>query len=140
MTSSWVIPKKGRRYSRRFFDAEYMFDLPPRLLARVAKQESNYNANAQSSAGAKGLMQIVQRWHPNLADPFDAVESIDYAAEFLRKLHDRFGTWSKALAAYNAGPTALASVIRKHKSNWLAHMPAETQAYVANITHDLRII
>jgi len=137
-TSSWTIPAIGRRFAALFQKAEYTYGLPRHLLAKLAQQESNYDPRAQSSAGAQGLMQIVPRWHPGV-DPFNVGEAIDYAGALLRKHVDRFGTWSKALAAYNAGPTRLRKEVSEHGVNWLAHMPAETQEYVAAITTDVRV-
>lgn len=134
--SRWVIPQKGRKYAEHFQRAEYVYTLPHHLLARMALQESAYNPNARSPAGAIGLMQIVPEWHPGV-DPTDPVASIDYAGQFMRKLYNRFRDWRKALAAYNAGPTRLQSEIKAHGANWLANMPAETQNYVARISADV---
>lgn len=136
--SGWSIPAAGRRFAAMFQKAEYTHGLPQHLLARVAQQESNYDPTAESSSGAKGLMQIVPRWHPDV-DPLNIPEAIDYAGALLRKHFLRFGSWAKALAAYNAGPTRLQREIGAHDTNWLANMPAETQAYVARITSDVRV-
>lgn len=136
--SGWTIPAAGRRFAELFQRAEYTYGLPSQLLARMAKQESNYNPRAQSSAGAQGIMQITPRWHPGV-DPFNVPDAIDYAGKLLRKHFTRFGSWTKALAAYNAGPTRLAKEISENGYNWLANMPAETQAYVARITSDVRV-
>ncbi len=137
--SNWSIPALGRRFADLFQRAEYIHGLPMHLLARTAQQESNYEPNAQSDAGAQGIMQIVPRWHPDV-NPFDVTAAIDYAGALLRKHFERFGSWAKALAAYNAGPTRLAREVDAHGVNWLAHMPAETQDYVARITNDVRVI
>ena len=121
-----------------FQAAEYKYALPQFLLAKQAQQESDYEPGALSSAGAQGIMQIVPRWHPNV-NPLDAPAAIDYAGRLMRKHFDRFGTWSKALAAYNAGPTALQDRLDRYGINWLAKMPAETQNYVARITNDVGV-
>lgn len=112
--------------------------MPRHLLARLAQQESNYDPQAQSAAGAQGIVQIVPKWHPDV-DPFNVAKAIDYAGALLRSHFERFGSWVKALAAYNAGPTRLQKEIDRHGLNWLAHMPAETQNYVARITNDVRV-
>ena len=134
----WSIPAAGRKFAALFQRAEYTHGVPQHLLARMALQESAYDPKARSSAGAEGIMQIVPRWHPGV-NPFDVSQAIDYAGSLMRKHFVRFGTWSKALAAYNAGPGALQNRINKHGVNWLAHMPAETQNYVARITNDVRV-
>ena len=67
---------------------------------------------AARQAGAKaidiGCMQINLQWHGNkfwsLADMFDPRRNIDYAARFLRELRRREGSWTLAVARYNAGP------------------------------------
>lgn len=137
--SGWSIPVLGRRFADLFQRAEYTHGLPTHLLARTAQQESNFDPLAQSTSGAQGIMQIVPRWHPSV-DPFEIAAAIDYAGALLRKHFDRFGSWAKALAAYNAGPTRLKKEISEHGVNWLAHMPAETQNYVARITDDVRVV
>ena len=137
--TAWSIPAAGRRFAAMFQKAEYSYGLPQHLLARQAQQESDYDPQARSSAGAIGLMQIVPKWHPGV-DPLNVPEAVDYAGRLMRQLFNQFGSWQKALAAYNAGPTRLQDEINLHGINWLAHMPAETQNYVARITNDIRVI
>lgn len=132
----WRIPQKGQRFAALFQSAEYKYGIPRFLLAKQAEQESDYNPDAQSGAGAQGIMQIVPRWHPGV-DPFNVPDAILYAAKFMRELYERFGSWSMALAAYNAGPTALQRRIDEHGDSWLDHMPSETRDYVARITKDV---
>ncbi|MCH8059352.1 MAG: lytic transglycosylase domain-containing protein [Proteobacteria bacterium] len=136
--SAWSIPAAGRRFAELFQRAEYTHGVPRHLLARMAQQESNYDPNARSDAGAVGIMQIVPRWHPTV-NALDPIAAIDYAGELLRRHFDRFGSWVKALGAYNAGPTRLAREVSAGGVNWLAGMPAETQAYIARITADVRV-
>jgi len=136
--SGWSLPAAGRRFAELFQRSEYTHGIPQHLIARMAEQESGFDVNARSSAGAIGIMQIVPRWHPDV-NALDPVVAIDYAGALMRKHFERFGSWVKALAAYNAGPTRLADEVRDHGVNWLAHMPAETQKYVAKITSDVRV-
>lgn len=64
------------------------------------------------SRGAKlidiGCMQINQYFHgenfASVADMFDPHRNVEYAARFLRDLHDRHETWTMAVARYHAGP------------------------------------
>jgi len=134
----WRLPEKGQKFAHLFQAAEYNYGIPRFLLAKQAQQESDYEPTAQSGAGAQGIMQIVPRWHPGV-NPWDPNEAIPYAAQFMRSLYDRFGSWQKALAAYNAGPTALQRRIDAHGEDWLAHMPAETRDYVKRITADVSV-
>ncbi len=71
-----------------------------------------------------GCMQINYRWHgdhfASVTEMFDPAHNVDYAARFLRELKSREGTWTMAVARYNAGPNNnpaqklyVCSVIRK---------------------------
>ena len=87
---------------------KYGFD--PALLAGLVKAESNFNPNAKSGAGAKGLAQLMDATARGLGvtDPFDPAQSIEGGAKFLGGLLKQFkGDQSLALAAYNAGPGAV---------------------------------
>jgi soluble lytic murein transglycosylase-like protein len=82
--------------------------LPPALLYAVAKVESNLRPDAESSAGARGLLQLM----PATGDALDLNideprANILAGARYLRLLFDRFNSSDVALAAYNAGPTAV---------------------------------
>jgi soluble lytic murein transglycosylase-like protein len=84
--------------------------IDPALLAGVVKQESNFNPNARSGVGAKGLTQLMDATARGLgvSDSFDPVQSLDGGAKFLGGLLKQFkGDESLALAAYNAGPGAV---------------------------------
>lgn len=79
------------------------YGVNPQIFTKQIGAESNFDPNAQSSAGAEGIAQIVPRWHPgvNTADP---VASLDYAAQMDgRALKTYGGDYRKVLAAYNAG-------------------------------------
>lgn len=113
--------------------------MPAGLLEAVAYRESRFRADiingaTRSSAGAVGVMQIVPKWHPELgeAGALDPKRAIPYAANYLRQLRDRFGTWRLALAAYNWGPGNLAAAAGRPESSW----PSETRAYVEEITRN----
>ena len=83
------------------------FNLPPELISAVIRAESNFQVRAVSSAGARGLMQLMPATAKELGvkDSFDIEQNIDGGARYLRKMLDRFGgNVRKALAAYNAGP------------------------------------
>lgn len=133
----WRMPKAGRVYEERLDDASLKFGLPKNLLARVAYQESRFrpeiiDGTISSSAGAKGIMQIVPRWHPDV-DPLNPDEAIPYAAEYLKRLFNRFGSWSDALVAYNWGQGNLS----RWQKGELLTMPKETRDYVSEIMKDV---
>ncbi len=80
------------------------------VLKGLIKQESGFNPNAGSSAGAQGLTQLMPATAASLGvtDVHDPAQSIDAGAHYLRMQLDRFGgDYTKALAAYNAGPGAV---------------------------------
>lgn len=81
--------------------------LPPQLIHKVIQQESSYNPDAVSDAGAQGLMQLMPGTASMLGveDSFNPEQNINGGAEYLRQMLDMFdGDVRKALAAYNAGP------------------------------------
>lgn len=132
----WSLPADGLPFKRYFTAAESQHGLPKGLLGRVAQQESAFRADiisgrTDSSAGARGIMQIVPKWHPNV-DPLNVPEAINYAAKFLKSLHSEFGDWQLALAAYNFGSGNVRAWLRGDKQ-----LPDETRNYVNNISRDL---
>lgn len=136
-TVIWNIPPayriRAQTYVKAFESAERRYGLPPGLLARVAYQESRFDRDAVSPAGAIGLMQFMPATARDFKiDPRDPFQSIDAAARYLKALRNQFGSWTEALAAYNWGP---GNVARKG----LDQAPAETRNYYAAITRDLGI-
>jgi len=82
--------------------------IPPAMLWAVAKVESNLRANAESAAGARGLLQVMPATATALNLNVDEPSSNVLAgARYLRQMLDRFHSSDLALAAYNAGPTAV---------------------------------
>ena len=82
----------------------------PALLKGLIRQESNFNQNAGSPAGAQGLCQLMPGTAASLGvgDPRDPSQAIEGGARYLRQQLDAFGgDVTKALAAYNAGPGAV---------------------------------
>lgn len=95
-------------FEQMFQQSAARYGLNPRLLAAVAKTESNFNPSATSGAGAQGLMQFMPATARGLGiDPRDPAQAIDGAARYLSTQLDRFGSIDLALAAYNAGPGAV---------------------------------
>ncbi len=84
--------------------------LDPRLVYALIEQESRFNPAAVSPKGAQGLMQIMPDTQRllGLKDPFDPERNIAAGTRYLREMLDKFQTEVMALAAYNAGPGAVA--------------------------------
>ena len=88
--------------------ASKKYKISSNLIRAVIKNESNFNAQAISSKGAKGLMQIMPETAKTLGirDVFSIQENIEGGTRYLRQLMDRYqGDLVKTLTAYNAGPS-----------------------------------
>jgi soluble lytic murein transglycosylase len=110
--------KKGG-YDRNSWVGEYvkhysrLHDVSPALVHAIIKAESDGRRTAVSSKGAKGMMQLmpVTSRLMDVNDPFDPIENIEGGIRYLKQLIVDFdGNITHAVAAYNAGPTA----VRKH--------------------------
>ena len=90
-------------------DAARRHGIPEDLFARLVQQESGWNPAAVSHKGALGLAQLMPGTAALLGvDPADPKQNLDGGARYLRRQFERFGDWRLALAAYNAGPEAVA--------------------------------
>jgi soluble lytic murein transglycosylase-like protein len=100
----------GHPVEKSVQQAAAKYNLSPELIRGVIRAESNFQVDAVSSAGAKGLMQLMPETAKELGvtNPFDIRQNIDGGARYLRQMLDRFGgDLKRALAAYNAGPGAV---------------------------------
>jgi hypothetical protein len=99
--------------------------IDPDLFERQIQQESGFNPDAfNEGSGATGIAQIIPRFHPDV-DPRDPLASLDYAAGWMGRLYRQYGSYRKALMAYNWGPGNV--------QGWNGQpsgMPAETQHYL----------
>ncbi len=103
-----------------------------KLVKAIVKQESGFNPNAKSSAGALGLMQLMPATANGLGvvDPMNPAQNIEGGVKYFKSMLNRFrGNTILALAAYNAGPNA----VEKYGS--VPPYP-ETQNYVQSILKD----
>lgn len=138
-----------RPYDKEVDAAARFTQLQPDLVYGVVRQESLYRPDALSSAGARGLMQLLpdtarraarlwKRPVPELADLFDPAINTSLGAAELRTLLDRFnGQTVVALAGYNAGPNAATRWLpleRVDADIWVENIPYnETRGYVQRI-------
>jgi soluble lytic murein transglycosylase-like protein len=123
-----ALPAAARPYAGAIARAAAAEGVDPALLSSVAWTESGFRAQARSGAGALGLMQLMPATAAGLGvDPLDPEQALAGGARYLRTQLDRCGGRADlALAAYNAGPTA----VRRHGG--VPPYP-ETQAYVARV-------
>jgi soluble lytic murein transglycosylase-like protein len=101
---------QGTPYGAEITAAAKANGVDPALLAGLIKQESGFNPNAGSGAGARGLTQLMPSTAAGLgvSNVLDPVQSINGGAKYLKQQLDAFGgDVTKALAAYNAGPGAV---------------------------------
>lgn len=84
--------------------------IDPQVFENLVRQESGFNPNAGSPAGAQGLCQLMPATAKGLgvSDTHDPAQALEGGAKYLRQQLDKFGgDYTKALAAYNAGPGAV---------------------------------
>lgn len=120
-----VVAERSRFLRQRLLRSLQEAEVPESLQV-IPVVESTYNPYAFSRSGAVGLWQLMPRTARGLGilpnkelDGRRHVEtSTRAAAAYLLELHERFDSWPLALAAYNIGPNALASRLRK--SPWKA--------------------
>lgn len=92
----------------------------PDFFVRQIRQESGFNPNARSPAGAIGIAQIMPATAKGWGvDPTNPVAALNAAAAAMGKYVRQFGSYRDALVAYNAGPGAVGKPL-----------PAETQNYI----------
>ena len=115
------------RYRTAFTHAALDTDLPVAMLVAVAQVESEMTPGARSSADARGLLQVLPSTGAALRLDVDRpAANVLAGARYLKQLLDEFHSTDLALAAYNAGPTAVARA---------GGAPTqETLEYVANVT------
>lgn len=106
-------------------------DLPVPFFIRLLFQESRFEPDVVSSAGAQGIAQFMPETATDegLDNPFDPLQAIPASARLLKKLFEQCGNLGLAAAAYNAGPKTI--------EDWLAKkgkLPEETQGYVKTVT------
>jgi soluble lytic murein transglycosylase-like protein len=110
--------------------------VPLQIIRAVAYQESNFNPNAKSKAGALGLMQlmpiVIQNY--NIQNPNDPFENALGGAKLLKSFHKQMNRdWPLTFAAYNWGP---ANIKNHSRNEW----PTETKNYVSKIVKSIKNI
>ncbi len=122
----------------------------PSELVWIAEVESSFEARARSPAGAAGLFQLMPVTARDLDlsvgflrdDRLDPEKSARAAARYLRRLHGRFHDWRLTFAAYNAGESRVAALLKQEKARTFdeiaARLPLETQMFVPKVEATIR--
>jgi soluble lytic murein transglycosylase-like protein len=130
LTTRGALNERAMQYDRLIEENAAAQGVSPHLVRAVIQQESAFNPNARSNKGAIGLMQLMPGTAADLgvSDPYDPSENIRGGVAYLKGLLVKFEhNVQLALAAYNAGPTAV--------TKYGAVPPyRETRDYVKRIT------
>ncbi|NMS89703.1 lytic transglycosylase domain-containing protein [Clostridioides difficile] len=115
--------------------ASKRYNVDSNLIKAIIKVESDFNPNTVSSAGAKGLMQLMPENCRDLGvtDPFNIEQNIDAGTRHIKEYIDMFGgSIEMGLMAYNGGPGRMKSRGVESISD-LYKMPKETQNYIPKV-------
>jgi len=126
-------------YSALIDSASLKYGVDANLIGAVISTESGFRSDAVSSAGAKGLMQLMDGTARGLGvtDPFDPQQNVEGGTKYLSLLMGKYnGNVGVALAAYNAGPGRIDRLGIHTDEQLQANMdalPEETQHYVKKV-------
>ena len=147
-----IYPTKYSEYVEKF---AYEFNVDPLLIYSIIKAESNFNENAISSSGAKGLMQLMESTATEIANKIDeplieaeslleAEKNIMIGTKYYSELQEKYeGNMLLALAAYNAGIGNVSEWIEqgiiKPDGSDIENIPfKETNMYVRKIINNYK--
>ena len=122
-------PKKTDRFSKEIYQAGNRHGVDRHLIQSVIRAESGYDPMAVSSAGARGLMQLMPETAAlyRVGNIHNPVQNIDGGTRHLKRLINKYdGNVKMALAAYNAGETVVAQY------NGVPPYP-ETKTYIQRV-------
>lgn len=123
----------------------------PVELVYLAMIESGFSDDATSRVSAAGMWQFMGptavayglRIDEYVDERRDPIRATDAAVDYLFRLHEIYGSWHLAAAAYNAGPTRVSRALRRHAEEktgdealyWdiIEHLPRETRHYVPKL-------
>jgi len=151
--------RKGHIYPNTYFPVHKMASLSlkvaPEIALAVARRESEFNSNAVSRAGARGLMQLMPSTAKKVADELNLKYSlkrlntdwkynVELGSEYMHFLLGKYdGSLLLALGAYNAGPSRMDGWIKKYGDprqkgidyvDWIEHIPFnETRNYIMRV-------
>jgi len=97
------------RWHINILGASSSFNVPPGLIAAVIQKESSGNPDAFGYSNEYGLMQLLCSTARDMGFSYDCKKLFDpavniyYGTKYLSFQYDRYGSWEKAISAYNAG-------------------------------------
>lgn len=132
------------RIANAVIDYSYQYNLSiAQVLAQIS-QESNFETEAVSPAGAMGLMQIMPNTlkyiqyemsdAPPKLNAFNIYHNIKAGCFYMSEQLEEFGSYEYALKAYNWGPDR----VHKYKAGEIKVMPDETQKYIPSIMEKIK--
>ena len=141
-----------RNYSEYVTKYAQKYGVPENLVYAVIKTESGFDSNAVSRVGAVGLMQILPstgewlaKYHLN--DSFTSISlydpqtNIKYGVYYLQYLFSRFGSWEKAIIAYNWGEGNFSNFLQSNgydEGEYSSIPVKETRNYVNKVMHHFK--
>ena len=145
MIYRWIYPEEYHSIVVKYAD---MHSVPEELVFAVIKVESNFDPDVVSSAGAIGLMQMLPSTYEWLTSKlgdvyseyglYDPETNIKYGTYYLQYLYSRFGSWEKAVIAYNWGEGNFSKFLEDngYESGDYDSIPVgETKNYVKKVMH-----
>lgn len=124
------------------------YSVPEEIVFAVIKVESNFDPDVVSSAGAVGLMQMLPSTYEWLTsklgdeyskdDLYDPETNIKYGTYYLQYLYSRFGSWEKAIIAYNWGEGNFGEFLANEgytEGDYDSIPVDETRKYVKKVMH-----
>ncbi|MGJ7922381.1 lytic transglycosylase domain-containing protein [Neobacillus sp. LXY-4] len=129
---------KIMRWGKEIQAASEKYGIDPAIIAAVIEQESGGNPDANSPAGAIGLMQLMPKTAEGLGvNPYDPAQNIEGGTKYLAIQLNRFGSLELALAAYNAGPGNVLNsryLYISETQNYIRNVPALVNKYQSQFT------
>lgn len=131
----------NERIESAISNASKKYGVDSSVIRAIIKQESDFNPNVTSSAGAMGLMQLMPEnvQEAGISDAFNIEQNIDAGTKQIKDYIKMYGGDVKmGLAAFNAGPGTLQRRGVKSETDFYK-LPSETQNYVKIISKNLGI-
>ena len=141
-----IYPQNYEEYVTEYSEK---YAVPKELIFAVIKVESNFDKDAVSYMGAVGLMQMLPstaKWlaedhlneSPILVSLYNPQTNIKYGVYYLQYLYAKFGSWEKAIIAYNWGEGNFSQFLEKegYTDGEYSSIPVkETRNYVKKVMH-----